>query len=269
MCLFQASTPGYFRAMGIPVLKGRRSPTTTRRPRHQSPWSTTPGPQAVSQRRPDRQAHRLRIPRGPFAGSAADLAGDCRCRASCAPLRPGGRTAARSGVHAVRAAAVLVPRAAADDGARSSARHSMSNVWQRPFAARSRRSIVRFRCLACRRWRRRGAIDRAVTPQRDAATLFGALALVLVTLGIYGVLSFLVGRRTREIGIRLALGATRADVTRLIVGYGMGLAAIGTAIGLAASWGITQSMRALAVRPFAARSGRPMPGSSPSSLRSR
>ena len=76
-------------------------------------------------------------------------------------------------------------------------------------------------------------------------TLFGALALVLVTLGIYGVLSFLVGRRTREIGIRLALGATRADVTRLIVGYGMGLAAIGTAIGLAASWGITQSMRTL------------------------
>jgi len=76
-------------------------------------------------------------------------------------------------------------------------------------------------------------------------TLFGALALVLVTLGIYGVLSFLVGRRTREIGIRLALGATRADVTRLIVGYGMGLVAVGTAIGLAASWGITQSMRTL------------------------
>ena len=85
--------------------------------------------------------------------------------------------------------------------------------------------------------------------------LFGALALVLVTLGIYGVLSFLVGRRTREIGIRLALGATRADVTRLIVGYGMGLAAIGTAIGLAASWGITQSMRTLLSDLVAARSG--------------
>jgi putative ABC transport system permease protein len=76
-------------------------------------------------------------------------------------------------------------------------------------------------------------------------TVFGALALVLVSLGIYGVLSFLVSRRTQEIGIRLALGATRGDVMRQIVGQGMLLASFGAVIGLAASWGLAQSMRAL------------------------
>jgi ABC-type antimicrobial peptide transport system permease subunit len=76
-------------------------------------------------------------------------------------------------------------------------------------------------------------------------TGFGALALMLAIVGIYGVLSYTVSSRTQEIGIRLALGATRGDVVRLIVGYGMTLAGIGAVIGLAASWGVTQSMRAL------------------------
>jgi putative ABC transport system permease protein len=76
-------------------------------------------------------------------------------------------------------------------------------------------------------------------------TAFGALAVVLASLGIYGVLSYLVGRRTREIGIRLALGATRGDVMRLIVGHGLALAAAGIAIGLAASWVVTRSLSRL------------------------
>jgi ABC-type antimicrobial peptide transport system permease subunit len=77
--------------------------------------------------------------------------------------------------------------------------------------------------------------------------LFGGLALVLSSLGIYGVLSYLVSRRTQEIGIRLALGATRADVMRLIIGHGMWLAIGGIGIGLAASWAITRSLRTLLV----------------------
>ena len=85
--------------------------------------------------------------------------------------------------------------------------------------------------------------------------LFGGLALVLSSLGIYGVLSYLVSRRTQEIGIRMALGATRGDVMRLIVGHGMALTATGIAIGLAASWAITRSLSSAAGRRLAARSG--------------
>jgi putative ABC transport system permease protein len=77
--------------------------------------------------------------------------------------------------------------------------------------------------------------------------LFGGLALVLASLGLYGVLSYLVSRRTREIGIRMALGATRGDVMRLIVWHGMALAIAGIGIGLAASWAMTRSLSTLLV----------------------
>ena len=57
----------------------------------------------------------------------------------------------------------------------------------------------------------------------------GAMALLLGVAGIYGVISYSVSQRTREIGIRMALGAERQEVTRMFVRYGLGLAAIGIA----------------------------------------
>jgi putative ABC transport system permease protein len=77
--------------------------------------------------------------------------------------------------------------------------------------------------------------------------LFGALALVLASLGLYGVLSYVVSLRTQEIGIRMALGATRRDVMRLIVGHGMALTLAGIAIGLGTAWAVARSLRSLLV----------------------
>jgi ABC-type antimicrobial peptide transport system permease subunit len=71
---------------------------------------------------------------------------------------------------------------------------------------------------------------------------FAALALVLASVGIYGVISYLVAQRTREIGVRIALGAQRSEVMRSVLGQGAGMALIGAAIGAVAALGLTRLM---------------------------
>ena len=70
--------------------------------------------------------------------------------------------------------------------------------------------------------------------------VFAALALVLSAVGIVGVISYVTGQRTQEIGIRVAMGAQRSDVLRLVLGHGMRVALLGVAIGLAAALGLTR-----------------------------
>ena len=75
--------------------------------------------------------------------------------------------------------------------------------------------------------------------------VFALLAAALASLGIYSLIAYSVAERTRELGIRVALGADRHAVVRMIVGEGLRLAAIGIAIGLVGSWMLTGTLRTL------------------------
>jgi ABC-type antimicrobial peptide transport system permease subunit len=91
-------------------------------------------------------------------------------------------------------------------------------------------------------------IDRNVVDRRQQMILLGAfaaLALVLASIGLYGVLSYAVTQRSREIGLRMALGATGSSVVRMVVRHGLLLTGIGIAIGLAGSWAATRSLKNL------------------------
>ena len=86
-----------------------------------------------------------------------------------------------------------------------------------------------------------GQVDGAIVPERLSAMLsglFSALGAVLAALGLYGLLAYTVARRINEIGIRVALGATRTDITRMVLREAFGMSSAGLVIGaLLAHWG--------------------------------
>ncbi|MEE8587047.1 MAG: FtsX-like permease family protein [Acidobacteriota bacterium] len=97
-----------------------------------------------------------------------------------------------------------------------------------------------------------GQLDQTLSQQRAPQrmtsmlmTLFAAIGLTLAMVGIYGVISFSVNRQTHEIGIRLALGAARRDIHRMVLGSGFRLAVSGVVLGLAASAALAQTIESL------------------------
>ena len=91
-------------------------------------------------------------------------------------------------------------------------------------------------------------IDQLLFQERMIAKLsgfFGGLALVLACIGLYGLLSYEVSRRTREIGIRTALGAQQRDVLRLVVGQGFVLAIAGASLGIGVALGVTRYLKSM------------------------
>ena len=76
-------------------------------------------------------------------------------------------------------------------------------------------------------------------------TIFGGSALVLAAIGIYGLMAYSVQQRTQEIGIRMAMGADRSRITKMVVWQGMRLASIGVLLGLAAALGLTRAIASL------------------------
>lgn len=91
-------------------------------------------------------------------------------------------------------------------------------------------------------------VDESLARRRFSMLLlvvFAGVALALATIGIYGVMAYLVNQGTREIGIRVALGATRRNIVSLVVRQGMALALSGLAIGLAGAFLLTRLIRSL------------------------
>jgi len=76
-------------------------------------------------------------------------------------------------------------------------------------------------------------------------TIFAGIAIALASIGLYGVMSYSVSQRTREIGIRMALGPQRRDVLQLVIRQGMLLTMVGVGLGLAGSFGLTRLISSL------------------------
>ena len=92
------------------------------------------------------------------------------------------------------------------------------------------------------------ALAESIAPRRFIVFLFGTFAgaaLLLASIGIYGVIAYSIAQRTHEFGVRIALGAERRTIARMVVRQGMSMAAVGLAVGIVAALAVTRALASL------------------------
>ena len=234
--LYCAAGESYFRAMGIPLIRGRMFGDQDDL---NSPHVALISRSLARQRWPDRDPVGQMIDFGNMDGNLKPLTivgivGDVRARGLDLPPGPIIYVDYRQrGMNANSEPVIMVRTAAPVAGFVSAARGVLHD--------RAPDVPVKFSTFA----REMGGwlADRRFLLL--LVGLFAAAALTLAAVGIYGIVAFSAARRTQEIGIRMALGAQRSDVLRLIVGEGARLALFGVAIGMAASFMVTRLLSSL------------------------
>ena len=229
---WQSVTPAYFGTMGIPLLRGRAFTDGDRS--DAAPVAIVS--QSLAHRFwPDEDAIGKRVgypyesPWMTIVGIVPDTKQDSlRDTLSTSIYTPWGQRSRMSG-----AEMWLVVRSAGDPASVTAAIRRIVTETDRTVPVSDVRTMS-------------AVLDRSLSTTRFTMTLvaaFAVLALVLGAVGIYGVMSYLVSQRTREMGIRVALGATRSGVVGLVVGRAVRLAAAGSIVGLVAALFTTRALR--------------------------
>ncbi len=228
---FRRATPGYLRAMGIPLLAGRWF--------EERDGLNSPGIVVVNQPFVDRY-FRGKNPIGESLltdgpSKPRQIVGVIGGVSHFALNQPQPPEMYVPEAQAPSDAMNLVVRAASDPQALASAMRDAVSSLDRGETLSAVRSLD-------------DVVHNSIAQPRFSAQLLGlfaGLALLLAAVGLYGLIAYSVSQRTQEIGIRLSLGAQRSDVLRLILGEGISLALTGSAIGLAAAFGLTRLLASL------------------------
>jgi putative ABC transport system permease protein len=236
---YRIVTPGYFRALGIPLIRGR---SFERRDHRDAPAVVIINETFARHFFPNEDCLGKRItlgaPGAPWL-SIVGVVGDVRHR----------------GVHLAAQPEMYFPRAQQSYVAALGVWRSMTLVVRAQLEPASLSSAVKNAVRAldpqlpvARIATMEQVLSASVAQPRLTMLLlviFAALALLLAAVGLYGVMSYTVTQRRQEIGIRLALGASRGAVLKLVVGRGMRLALSGVAVGLIAAFALTRWMKSL------------------------
>jgi putative ABC transport system permease protein len=232
--LFDAVTPNYFETLGIPLFAGRRFGDEDRL---DSPMVVIVNQTLARRFWPDQVAlgKQIQLLSDGTRASVVGIAGDAKQFQLDEEPKPHAYVsfAQRPGLFATVAVRTALEPMALSEPVRQA-------LWK----ADREQPMWKVRTLE-------SLLNGNIADRKFLATLIGvfaALALLLTLIGLYGVISYLVDQRTREIGIRMALGAQVGDIVRMILKRGVILVALGLALGLAAAWGMTGLMAPLLYR---------------------